>query len=213
MGKMPKIVSRSVFPMVYFHVINMRRSLVLLCLFGLHSIAGFGKGPLDAGDDPVPQGKDTIPLAMSLIDSFGVGKGSNRWVPHLGPLEEWKLEVDTYSNSVPSSTIAALYSRACAKLVSVFGEKPKTVYTPEIKTYCWRDLESYPRIVTVAQFDTAGYLIVSAARNNDNDSFSFAYESGSFLDDLKKRKSIDLKSLKVMKDCHIPKGSLRDDAR
>ena len=187
----------------------MRRILALLFVTGM--LHGFAAAEEEMGNSRPREDKVAVDLAKRLIDSFRTTKGTNQWEPHLGPLDTWSLSVDTYSHGVPSSTIAALYNRACAKFA--------TFYKKEMKTYYWLDVEGYPRLATVVQYhnEVSGpsYLLVAVYNNNDNDNFHFSYLEGVF--EIKQGKGkyppqFPFK-IKIMGDWHIPKGLLRHDAQ
>lgn len=139
---------------------------------------------------------NSVDLTRQLIAAMTAENKVDGW-PRLGPLETWDLEVDTYTHEVSSSVIASLYASACKKLAELYGK--------EVHTYTWSDLESWPRIATVVQFQNEGrgpsYLVVRAYQNNDNDSFSFQYCSGTFNTDKKQ----------LQPSWTLPKNHLRSD--
>jgi len=163
----------------------MRHSILLSALCASLSVGVTCHG----SDDPVG-------LTRQLIAAMTAENKVDHW-PRLGPLKTWDLEVDTYTHDVPSRVIASLYSSACQKLEALYGK--------EVHTYSWSDLEGWPRIATVVQFQNENrghsYLVVRAYQNNDNDSFSFEYCSGVF----------DTARKQMRPSWILPKGHLRTD--
>ena len=109
----------------------------------------------------------------SMIDGLTARNKVNNW-PTIGSLTKWSISVDTFTHEVSSSTIEALYYRACRKLDSLYGDK--------VETYRWTDEMRYPGQVTIVQFENEvrgnSYLIARVFEANDNDSFMFSYVDG-----------------------------------
>ena len=95
----------------------------------------------------------------------------------MGPLTQWSLSVDTFTNKVPSQSIEDLYHLTAAKL--------DELYPGRLKTYTWNDQIGYPRQVSFVQLsvgeDPYAYLATTAFENNDNDSYEFFTSGGEFL--------------------------------
>ncbi|MBB6050707.1 hypothetical protein [Armatimonas rosea] len=112
-----------------------------------------------------------VQVARDLIQSL---HDSNR--PQLGPLSSWDLHINTYDHPAQGSTIKDLYHQTCRRL--------EALYPGQLQSYFWRDVEGYPRWVTIVPMERRGekpqHLRVSAYENNDNDSFRFALRDGKF---------------------------------
>ena len=112
-----------------------------------------------------------VQVARNLIQSL---HDSNR--PQLGPLSSWDLRISTYDHPAQGSTIKDLYHQTCRRL--------EALYPGKLQSYFWRDIEGYPRWVTVVPIEHPNekpqHLRVSAYQNNDNDSFRFALLPGRF---------------------------------
>ena len=112
-----------------------------------------------------------VQVAKNLIQSL---HDSNR--PQLGPLSSWDLNINTYDHPAQGSTIKDLYHQTCRRL--------EALYPGQLQSYFWRDIEGYPRWVTIIPMERRGekpqHLWISAYQNNDNDSFRFALLPGRF---------------------------------
>ena len=112
-----------------------------------------------------------VQVARNLIQSL---HDSNR--PQLGPLSSWNLNINTYDHPAQGSTIKDLCHQTCRRL--------EAVYPGQLQSYFWRDIEGYPRWVTIVPverpYSKPQHLRVSAYENNDNDSFRFALLPGRF---------------------------------
>ena len=135
-----------------------------------------------------------IEIANFLIESLTSKNKVDNW-PKLGPLTQWTISIDTFTNEVQSQTIKKLYNKTCIKL--------QELYPNEIVTYSWNeDILGYPRQATIVQFKNEfkgdSYLMVYVSENNDNDGFVFSYKKGEF----------DTKDKKKLEDWKIEKGVL-----
>lgn len=112
-----------------------------------------------------------VQVTRNLIQSL---HDSNR--PQLGPLSSWDLGINTYDHPAQGSTIKDLYHQTCRRL--------EALYPGQLQSYFWRDIEGYPRWVTIVPverpYSKPQHLRVSAYENNDNDSFRFALLQGRF---------------------------------
>lgn len=109
--------------------------------------------------------------ARRLVASIEVKDQFKNW-PHIGPLQEFDIRVDTFSHDLPSACIASLYKAACSRLDRVRGEYPMSTYT-------WSDAEGWPRLLTVVHVHDR-YIEVAVGQNNDNDSFRCTLKHGQF---------------------------------
>lgn len=154
----------------------MRVLLMLLVAVSLSHGHGHGK-EAPAKEPKLKVVKQTEDMIAGLTSS----NKSNNW-PTVGALQSWLLSVNTFTHEVPSQSIADLYDLACRKLQTLYGDK--------VKTYRWYDALGYPGQVTLVQFKNEvrgnSYLIARVFEANDNDSFTFAYEGGTY--DVSKKK-------------------------
>ncbi len=131
-----------------------------------------------------------VDITKDLISQLTAKNRVNNW-PRLGPLSDWDISIDTFTDEVSSDSIEELYEITCARLEKLYPEK--------ITTYYWEDEMGYPRLATIVEFKNTYYgnlyLITEAYENNDNDSYHFAYRKGVFKTENKKL----LKSWKVKK--------------
>jgi hypothetical protein len=97
---------------------------------------------------------------------------SNSGVPTYNGANTDSFGVNTFSDEVSSASIGDLYYAACNRLEQLRGGYPR-------RTYHWYDLEGWDRVTSVIQFP-AGYISVTAANNNDNDSVAVRVVPGVF---------------------------------